>query len=204
MLCQAFADALDLEQIGVDEDFFSLGGDSIVAIRVVSRVRAAGYALRPRDMFAHRTVEALAPLLVETESAAAPSADGRRPDGPLAATPILRWLDDVGEPVRRSTASTRAMSLVTPADLDEDTLCARSLAATVARHHAAVGVDRAAAPQICTSPTRRPRSALLTASTRRQPAMRTARDELVAALDPAAGVMVAFGWLRGRRRARPA
>lgn len=42
VLCQVFADALDIDAVGVDEDFFALGGDSIVAIRVVSRLRAAG------------------------------------------------------------------------------------------------------------------------------------------------------------------
>ncbi|WP_343943085.1 amino acid adenylation domain-containing protein, partial [Pseudonocardia zijingensis] len=59
-LCAIFAEVLGLPEVGADEDFFALGGDSIVAIGVVSRARRAGLALRPRDVFALGTPEELA------------------------------------------------------------------------------------------------------------------------------------------------
>ena len=40
--------------------FFHLGGDSIISIQVVSRLQQAGYHVRPRDIFMHQTIAALA------------------------------------------------------------------------------------------------------------------------------------------------
>ncbi|GAA3125429.1 hypothetical protein GCM10017687_44780 [Streptomyces echinatus] len=60
LLAAAFAEVLGLSHIGIDDDFFTLGGDSIRAIQVVARARAGGLALSPRTVFECRTVAALA------------------------------------------------------------------------------------------------------------------------------------------------
>ncbi|WP_157239437.1 non-ribosomal peptide synthetase [Catenuloplanes japonicus] len=59
-LARVFADVLGLPEVGVNDGFTELGGDSILSIRLVNRARAAGLPLRPRDVFEHRTVAALA------------------------------------------------------------------------------------------------------------------------------------------------
>ncbi|MBS1695714.1 MAG: non-ribosomal peptide synthase/polyketide synthase [Actinobacteria bacterium] len=194
VLCRAFAEALEIESVGADDDFFGLGGDSIVAIRVLSRVRAQGYTLRPRDMFTHRTARALAPLLTEADDArwAAAAAE---PTGPAPATPILRWLDGVGAAAGASVLDRfyQGMSLVTPAGLDEDTL-RTVLMAVVARHH--VLWASAATAASLTIPPIAPEIRLLTVELGDTAAVASLRDELAGALDAAGGVMVAFGWLR--------
>ncbi|OUC95161.1 non-ribosomal peptide synthetase [Streptosporangium minutum] len=60
LLCRLFAQVLGLEQVGVDDGFFDLGGDSISVIRLVSRARQEGVTITPREVFARQTVEALA------------------------------------------------------------------------------------------------------------------------------------------------
>ncbi|MFI7357796.1 amino acid adenylation domain-containing protein [Streptomyces avidinii] len=59
-LCAVFAQVLGLASAGIDDDFFALGGDSIVSIQLVTRARKAGLVLTPRDVFEHRTVERMA------------------------------------------------------------------------------------------------------------------------------------------------
>ncbi|MET9599093.1 amino acid adenylation domain-containing protein [Streptomyces sp. NPDC006459] len=59
-LCAVFAEVLGLASAGIDDDFFALGGDSIVSIQLVTRARKAGLVLTPRDVFERRTVERMA------------------------------------------------------------------------------------------------------------------------------------------------
>ncbi len=60
LVCKAMAQALKLPAVGVDSDFFSLGGDSITAIMLCSALRAEGFLLRPRDIFAERDARHIA------------------------------------------------------------------------------------------------------------------------------------------------
>ncbi|MBF2934507.1 amino acid adenylation domain-containing protein, partial [Pseudomonas aeruginosa] len=77
-LAAIWADVLGRERVGVTDNFFSLGGDSIVSIQVVSRARQAGLQLSPRDLFQLQNIRKLA----ERCSAAAPVAEPASvPDG---------------------------------------------------------------------------------------------------------------------------
>ncbi|MEV4130350.1 amino acid adenylation domain-containing protein, partial [Nocardia sp. NPDC049707] len=70
IIADVVADALGIERIGIDDDFFALGGDSITAIQVASRARSAGVVFTPREMFESRTVAALATLARSEDPAA--------------------------------------------------------------------------------------------------------------------------------------
>ena len=60
VLCSLYAELLGVARVGVDDDFFELGGDSGVSIQLVSRARKAGLKITPRDVFQYPTVGALA------------------------------------------------------------------------------------------------------------------------------------------------
>jgi amino acid adenylation domain-containing protein len=57
-----WAEVLGLEEVGVTQDFFSIGGDSIRSIQIVARCKRANLNVRPSDLFQHPTVAALAVL----------------------------------------------------------------------------------------------------------------------------------------------
>ncbi len=63
LLTALFAEVLDIPGIGIDDDFFAAGGDSIISIQLVVRARAAGLVVTPRQVFTHRTVAELAEVV---------------------------------------------------------------------------------------------------------------------------------------------
>ncbi|MDW6003285.1 non-ribosomal peptide synthetase [Vibrio mangrovi] len=60
LLAQVFAGVLRLEQVSIEDNFFALGGDSIMSLQVVAKARELGLAIEPKEVFKHATVKALA------------------------------------------------------------------------------------------------------------------------------------------------
>ncbi|MFJ4949426.1 amino acid adenylation domain-containing protein, partial [Streptomyces sp. NPDC088760] len=58
-----WAEALEVERVGVHDGFFDLGGDSIRAVSLVGALREQGFDLTVRDVFDRRTVAELGELL---------------------------------------------------------------------------------------------------------------------------------------------
>ncbi len=131
-MAELFTEVLGVPEVGADDSFFDLGGDSIVSIQLVSRARKAGFAFTPRDVFTLRTPAALAGKV-------APGADGAEPDddpdagvGAVPLMPIMHWLRERGGPI---STFHQSMLVRTPGDLDEDGV-ASVLAALADRHDA--------------------------------------------------------------------
>ena len=116
ILAGIFAQVLGLEQVGVDESFFELGGDSILSMQVVARARAAGVVCRPRDIFVEQTVARLARVVGVATGADEVIDEGV---GPVAATPIISWLAGVDGPTDQfnQTVLLQAPEGVTEADV---------------------------------------------------------------------------------------
>ncbi|WP_084161293.1 non-ribosomal peptide synthetase [Nocardia sp. BMG51109] len=71
-LCAAFAEALGVDTVGAEDGFFELGGNSLLATKVVAHVRAAGIELPVQLMFGESTPAAIARrLAVSAEDALA-------------------------------------------------------------------------------------------------------------------------------------
>jgi amino acid adenylation domain-containing protein len=67
-LCDVWQEVLRREQVGIADNFFSLGGDSILSIRIVSLLKARGLQIAIKDIFQHQTIEQLAPSVVSETS----------------------------------------------------------------------------------------------------------------------------------------
>jgi amino acid adenylation domain-containing protein len=64
-ICAIFAELLSLERVSVDDNFFSLGGHSLMAMRVVGRLRSAlGIEISVRDVFLARTARELSTIIM--------------------------------------------------------------------------------------------------------------------------------------------
>ncbi|PWV47942.1 non-ribosomal peptide synthetase [Nocardiopsis sp. L17-MgMaSL7] len=116
-------------EIGLHDDFFRWGGDSILAIQAVNRARSAGLALAVRDVFEAPTVAGLAARAgTATDAPRVPD----NPVGPVEPTAVTAELLAEGEPRPRFTQS---QVLWTPAGITEETLSG-ALRAVVAHHGA--------------------------------------------------------------------
>jgi amino acid adenylation domain-containing protein/non-ribosomal peptide synthase protein (TIGR01720 family) len=92
-LAEIWANALGLDEVDPHDDFFDLGGDSILAIQIAARARKAGFAVTVRQVFEHRTVAALAAAVGST-TAVAVRADQHLVSGAVPLTPMLRWFTE--------------------------------------------------------------------------------------------------------------
>src|SRR4029077_1790999 len=89
-LAGIWAEVLGLERIGVHDNFFALGGDSILSLQIVSRARRAGLWLTPKQVFLHQTVAELAAAAeTDGETVTAPIEEPAAGEVPL--TPIQAW-----------------------------------------------------------------------------------------------------------------
>ncbi|MFF8593580.1 amino acid adenylation domain-containing protein, partial [Streptomyces sp. NPDC015220] len=83
-LAGVWSEVLGIEDIGVHDDFFDLGGNSILSVRAVSRMRAAlGMTLSPRILFDTPTIAGLAAAVAPDEAAEEPSVPVVPRDGAL-------------------------------------------------------------------------------------------------------------------------
>ncbi|OZY86401.1 hypothetical protein CBP51_05070 [Cellvibrio mixtus] len=87
-LVDIWSQLLDRKSIGIHDNFFALGGDSIVAIQAVSRARLAGLHFNVRDLFKYQTIASLAPHISVLDCAANASQEPSR--GILPLLPIQR------------------------------------------------------------------------------------------------------------------
>jgi len=68
-LAAIFQGALGIDEVGVHDNFFDLGGDSMVGIQVVARANEMQLQLSPDQLFEHQTIAELAALLPAGEGA---------------------------------------------------------------------------------------------------------------------------------------
>jgi amino acid adenylation domain-containing protein/non-ribosomal peptide synthase protein (TIGR01720 family) len=92
-LADIMASVVGVDKVGIHDNFFEVGGDSILAIQIVVRAQEAGLRLSPYDLFEHPTVAALAEAAADT-----PTIDAEQGpvSGPVPLAPTQRWLCTAG------------------------------------------------------------------------------------------------------------
>ncbi|MFL6286412.1 MAG: amino acid adenylation domain-containing protein, partial [Pyrinomonadaceae bacterium] len=132
-LCALFAEVLGLERVGIDDNFFSSGGHSLMATRLVSRIRSTlGVELAIRTLFEAPTVERLASRLSDSGDHHPPLEPQPRPALlPLSYAQRRLWFIDRLQGSSTEYNLPEALRLLGPLDVDA---LGRALNAIVERH----------------------------------------------------------------------
>ncbi|MDF3308306.1 amino acid adenylation domain-containing protein [Rhodococcus sp. T2V] len=195
-----YADILGTSDFGVDESFFALGGDSIMAIQLAARARSAGISFTPRDVFEQRTVSRLSGVAGDDRSGPTLEELPGGGIGEMPLPPAARFLFDRVGVVDRYA---QAVVVELPRGVDAQTLHT-VIGAVVDRHdalRARLGRHSDGTAFLTVSPAGAPLPdgtiTRVTLPADADPAQRT-RDEHEAAvrrLNPVAGVMMQCVWL---------
>ncbi|CAB3754979.1 non-ribosomal peptide synthetase [Burkholderia paludis] len=122
--------ALGRDDIGVTDNFFEIGGDSILSLRIIAKARQAGLGLTPKQVFDHPTIEAAAavarPVVPKAPGARKPAQAGvartlpltpiqqrffaEHPDGPRHWNQSVLLASDTRLPADRVEAAVRAVT----------------------------------------------------------------------------------------------
>ena len=99
-LAQAFAAVLRIPQVGIHDNFFRLGGDSILSIGVTSRAAQQGYTISVNALFQAPTVAQLAAVIQANDTAGPPQvlAPQEVQSGAAGLLPMQRWFLAANQP----------------------------------------------------------------------------------------------------------
>nr|UTI67656.1 AptD3 [Actinoallomurus sp. ID145808] len=204
LLAGIFAEVLGVDQVGVDDDFFALGGDSIRSIQVVTRARQVGLVVKAREIFEARTVAALAAVAAANGRAGSETALAELPGGgvgELGLLPVGEWMLQRGGSFRRYA---QWMVLGLPVGISQAELVS-TLGAVVDRHD--LWRSRLTAGERPVLVVGEPGSVDVGRLVRRVgcagvaderswgPLISAELDRALDRLDPVAGVMLQFVWL---------
>ncbi|PHM54490.1 Amino acid adenylation [Xenorhabdus sp. KK7.4] len=93
-LCAIWQAVLGLERISIHDNFFRIGGDSIISLQLVSKLRQAGFSLQVKTIFEAPTVAQLAVLLMQTASTAKIVAEQGLLNGEFTLLPVQQTFFD--------------------------------------------------------------------------------------------------------------
>jgi amino acid adenylation domain-containing protein/non-ribosomal peptide synthase protein (TIGR01720 family) len=94
-LAAIWAEVLGLESIGIKNNFFELGGDSILSLQIVSKANQAGLNLTPKQMFQYQTISQLVTVIGTTRKI---QAEQGVLTGALELIPIQHWFFEQKQP----------------------------------------------------------------------------------------------------------
>ncbi|PZX36282.1 non-ribosomal peptide synthase protein (TIGR01720 family)/amino acid adenylation domain-containing protein, partial [Nonlabens dokdonensis] len=91
VLCGIWEEVLGIGRVGVTDDFFRIGGDSILSIQVSSRIRQLGFSCNVRDIFESKTISKLILLIEAKDSKEFIKSEQGVLEGDFDLLPIQQW-----------------------------------------------------------------------------------------------------------------
>ncbi|MDP1574956.1 MAG: amino acid adenylation domain-containing protein [Coxiellaceae bacterium] len=98
-ICLVWQEILDNPSIGITDDFFTLGGDSIASIQVISKLRYEAIHCSIKDIFQYRTIERLTDHILENTEATKIKAEQGILEGTFDLLPIQQWFFEQSFPI---------------------------------------------------------------------------------------------------------
>ncbi|GAA3437546.1 condensation domain-containing protein [Kutzneria kofuensis] len=114
VLSGIWSELLGREQIGLDEDFFQIGGDSVLSVGLAARAARAGVSITPQDVLRHPTLRGLSAVATTVQAETEPV------DGTVELTPMIRQLLDAPGSTAADFVVIEVMDV--PAGIDADAL----------------------------------------------------------------------------------
>ena len=90
ILTRVWAEVLNVPRVGIRDNFFDLGGDSILGFQIIARASRAGLVVSKSQLFEHPTVEGLA-RVARPRSSGAARLEAPATNAPAPLAPIQRW-----------------------------------------------------------------------------------------------------------------
>ncbi len=94
-ILEIFRNVLGYELLGITDDFFEYGGDSIKSMMFVAKCKEIGYEITSKEIVSNPTVEAIASLCRELSGETGENEDVK---GPVKATPIYEYFKEMKLP----------------------------------------------------------------------------------------------------------
>ncbi|MDR7170987.1 amino acid adenylation domain-containing protein [Nocardia kruczakiae] len=178
LIAEVFAEVAGIEHVGANDDFFALGGDIALAVRLAARARIRGLRFTPRDVFTARTIESLARVAIIE----APATTG----GPMPLPPMaVRLLG-----LAASALPQQAIVVDLPSDCDPERI--REAVAGVLERHPMLSARLDDEAGVFVIP-ETPPAAVLRQFAPGSEAVDLAVRAMGRELDPASGHNIAFG-----------
>jgi amino acid adenylation domain-containing protein/non-ribosomal peptide synthase protein (TIGR01720 family) len=131
ILSEIWAAVLKKESVGIHDNFFALGGDSILGLQIIARATQRGLRLRPRQLFQHQTIAELAKVAADQKPIQAEQGPVM---GAAPLSPIQRWFFEQD----RSEAHHFNMAMLLEVDASIDRKALRRALDVIDGHHDAL------------------------------------------------------------------
>ena len=130
ILVEIWETVIGISSIGIQDDFFDIGGDSILSIQVRSRATQKGLYFRVQDIFEHPTIENLVKITREVPGGSLPQQTVV--SGRLALTPIQQYFFETSTSITQNHFN-QAMLITCPENVNPNLI--EELLQSLVMHH---------------------------------------------------------------------